>query len=146
MTFIKDLKKGKGIEYKICNLIKRKYPSAFVVEKRCEGYDIVVPEVNITVETKFDEESEKTGNYIIEVESGGKPSGISVSVADWWAIVNKNIIIWITRSALEYIIKDYQLVSFFPKNDKREKKAYLIPANELENSPYVKIFDNSSKI
>jgi hypothetical protein len=145
MPFTEDLKKGKGIEHKICNLIKRKYPSAFVVEGYCEGYDIIVPEIGITVEVKFDEENEKTGNYIIEAESGGKPSGISVSVADWWVIVNKNIIIWITRLALEYLIRNYKLISFFPKDNKREKKAYLIPANELENNPYVEVFDNSTK-
>jgi hypothetical protein len=39
-----------------------------------------------TIEVKSDRMARKTGNVFIEVESRGKPSGLSTTLADHWAI------------------------------------------------------------
>jgi hypothetical protein len=136
MTFTNDLKKGKKMEHKICDKIKKKYPNAYVVEGECKEYDIVVPEIGITIEAKFDEKSTETGNYIIEMEHDGKPSGISVTKANYWVIVDKEIVVWITAEALRFLIRDCQQVTYCPEGDKIEKKGYLIPVDKLRFSNY----------
>ena len=40
---------------------------------------------NLTVEVKRDYKFVKTGNIVIEFESNGTPSGINITLADWWA-------------------------------------------------------------
>jgi len=136
-TFKADLKIGKAIEYEICELIKKKYPRAFVVEGYEKGYDIVVPEIKI--EVKYDIESYKTGNYVIETESNNKPSGLSTTTAEIWVIVDKKLIIWINTEALKNFIKDFKEVSFTAKGDTKSKKVYLIPKDKLQYSPWVSI-------
>lgn len=42
------------------------------------------------IEVKTDLQYHKTGNFYIEYESRGKPSGISTSEADYWALIGTN--------------------------------------------------------
>tara|TARA_R110001606_G_scaffold382330_1_gene544047 strand:+ start:140 stop:556 length:417 start_codon:yes stop_codon:yes gene_type:complete len=42
---------------------------------------------NNTIEVKFDFACHKTGNFYIEYQSRGKPSGISTSQADYWMLI-----------------------------------------------------------
>ena len=67
----------------MCDNIKKKYPTAYVVEGYNKGFDIVVPEKNQTIEVKYDSMSRSTGNYMFETEYDGEPSGITTTTADW---------------------------------------------------------------
>lgn len=42
---------------------------------------------NKTIEVKFDFACYRTGNFYIEYESRGKPSGIATSKADYWMLI-----------------------------------------------------------
>ena len=137
MIFKDDLKLGKKIEHIVCNyIVKKKYPKSFVVEGYNKGYDIVVPEVNKTIEVKYDYMSEKTGNYMFETEYDGKESGLTTTTANWWVHVDNDIMIWIQPSVLEFILKDYKVIKMSAIGDSKEKSGYLIPKNKLIYTPY----------
>lgn len=138
-NFDKDLAVGKEKEYAVCKVIKRQYPEAFVIEGKEIGYDIYVPEKAIKVEVKYDKKSDETGNYFIEIEDNGKPSGINVTTADWWALVDKEMLLWIKPDTLKYVI--YTVLKCpeisFGINGNGKKRGYLINKLKLKVSPYV---------
>ena len=77
--FEKSLYIGKSVEDVVCSKIKKKYPKAYVIQEYCKGYDIYVPETNIKIEVKQDKKSNYSGNFVVETEFNGKPSGISTT-------------------------------------------------------------------
>ena len=98
-TFKEDLHSGKKVEREVCELLNKKYPLAYVVEGYCKEWDIVIPEAGKTMEVKQDEKSHYTGNFLVEVEMSGVPSGITTSKADYWVIVDKeNYYIMLTET------------------------------------------------
>ena len=143
MTFKKDLKAGKIVEEEVCSIIKAKYPKAYVIDGYCPGYDIVVPEIDLKVEVKRDEKSHFTGNYVVETEFDGKPSGLTTTESEWWVFVDKEVFIFITIESLRYLVGDYKEVKFIGKGDTQEKKAYLIPVGIIRDSPYSKLFNRT---
>jgi len=145
--FKQDLELGKKIEHIVCDyIVKKKYPKAYVVEGYNKGYDIVVPEVNQTIEVKYDSMSNKTGNYMIETEYNGKESGLTTTTADWWLQVDNEVAIWIKPSVLEFILKDYKIIKMAGIGDSKDKSGYLIPREKLINTPYVFVTYHSNKI
>ena len=136
-NFKNDLLIGKSMEYKICKIIQRKYPRAYVKQGYEKGFDIIIPE--ILVEVKYDKMSHDTGNYLVEIEYGGNPSGLITTTADYWAIVDEEVIVWIMTETLRYFVKSYQAVLLRGRGDSEEKRAYLISKSDLQNSPLVSL-------
>jgi len=64
-----------------------------------------------TIEVKRDFKVGSTGNVAIEGEARGKPSGISVTEAEWWALVldgegyNSEVVVLIKTDRLKRLIK-----------------------------------------
>ena len=84
-TFRRDLKKAKIAEKEALRIIQKKYPKAHKREGYCKGYDIVIPELNMTIEVKFDLLYKTYGNLFIENTCNNKPSGIETTTAyGWW--------------------------------------------------------------
>ena len=75
--FKEALTSGKEYEYMYRDFLRQWYPNASVKEGYCKEYDIVIPEINQTVEVKLDKKSNFTGNMVVEVEFNGKPSGLT---------------------------------------------------------------------
>lgn len=147
-TFSEDLESGKIIENEVCKLLKRKYPKTYVVEGYCKEWDIVIPEINKTVEVKQDEKSHFTGNFLVEVEFDGQPSALTTSRADYWIIVDKDHYYITFTDTLRWLINDvwknergyrYKPVSFVGDGDIKEKKAYLIPKEKFNNQFIIKV-------
>ena len=84
MSFKEDLAAGREVEEYILKRIQEKYPQAKLMEGYFKEYDIMIPEINKTVEVKSDVKSLHTGNYVIEVAFDGKESALSTTTADWW--------------------------------------------------------------
>jgi hypothetical protein len=89
------------------------------------------------IEVKRDSWIYKSGNIAIEYESRGKPSGISNSHSEWWAIVfsggyKDDIILLIESECLKKICRKYYINgSIKDMGDSNTSKSVLIPINKL---------------
>ena len=113
MGFQESLTSGQKSENLVLDIIKKKYPKAFLKEGYHKEYDIMIPEINKTVEVKKDFKSQYTGNVVIEVEMNNRPSGLETSTADWWVFhLNDIELVWIKLKRLKELVKseDYNLV------------------------------------
>ena len=151
-TFKEDLEHGKRVEREVCKNLNKKYPTAYVVEGYCKEWDIVVPEIDKTVEVKLDEKSHYTGNFLIEIEFDGKPSALSTTQADIWILVDKLHYFVVDTNTLKWLLKDhwinengyplYTPATFVGKGDIKAKKAFLIPKKKFYNQ-FIKIYNRS---
>lgn len=137
-NFNHDLAIGKTIENEVCRYIQRKYKSAQVIDGYCKGGDIIVPEVNLLIEVKYDIMSHKTGNFCIEIEYAGEPSALATTESDWWVIVDYDWMIWLTPDTIWMIMKQHGLrpVHLTGSGDSKEKVAYLVKKELFLYSPY----------
>ena len=107
MDFEKSLIIGQESEVIVLNQIKKKYPTAFIVEGYHKEYDIMIPEINQTVEVKKDFKSKHTGNIVIEMEMNNKPSGLQTTTADWWVFhLDEKEVVWISLDKLKEMMTD----------------------------------------
>jgi hypothetical protein len=91
-----------------------------------------------TIEVKRDKWTCKTGNVAVEYKSRGKPSGIAVTKAEWWAFVlsdspfNDEVILLIKTSKLKGIARGYWNRGNTKKmGDGNTSEAVLIPLSKL---------------
>tara|TARA_R110000824_G_scaffold105538_2_gene249760 strand:- start:352 stop:804 length:453 start_codon:yes stop_codon:yes gene_type:complete len=134
MGFQESLTSGQKSENLVLDIIKKKYPKAFLKEGYHKEYDIMIPEINKTVEVKKDFKSQYTGNVVIEVEMNNRPSGLETSTADWWVFhLNDIELVWIKLKRLKELVKseDYNLVEFIGKGDTISKLAYLVKKKDI---------------
>ena len=88
------------------------------------------------VECKADRLCVKTGNVFLEIESRGKPSGIMVSTAKFYAIClvvekrTNNIWVLIPTKILKKLMKDYPIKA---GGDNWSSKGHIIPKGDLLN-------------
>ena len=144
-NFYESLKDGKKVEKIVCNMIKKKYTEAYMIEGYCKDYDIFVPEKDFGVEVKKDVKSQETGNYVIEVEFDDKPSALMTTKAEYWVIYDGECYIWIKPSRLKALISIYgegRLARFIGEGDSKYKKAYLMP-KEIISSNATKVYKGS---
>ena len=134
MSFFElDLQTGKDVEQEVLEIIQKKYPLAFGIEGKCKADDLFVPEISAGVEVKADSMSHETGNVFIEISLGGKPSGLMVTLATYWAYVINDEVIWFKPERVkDCIIETNQdLRTFVGNGDTTAKKAYLIKRNTI---------------
>lgn len=134
-NFDEALAVGRISEHKICKIINRKYPEAFVYKGYNTDYDIYVPEIASKIEVKQDFKSEYTGNFVVEIEFDGKPSALMTTKSDWLVFVDKKYLYWIKPSDLKELILELNIksVKFIGKGDTKTKKAYLLKKKDLKN-------------
>ena len=88
------------------------------------------------VECKADRLAVKYGNVFIEIESRGKPSGIMVSTAKFFALClvvenrTDNIWVFIPTKILKKLMKDYPIKN---GGDNWSSKGHIIPKGDLLN-------------
>ena len=136
MKFPEAFAEGEKSEDIIEELIQIKYPQA----KRKKGYfkpwDIIVPEIDTTVEVKRDFKCQETGNLVIETFMNGNPSGLAATKADWWVFHSEeDQLIWIKPDLIKdmILIRGFKQVEFIGNGDEISKKAYLVPKIEVIN-------------
>ena len=93
---------------------------------------------NCKVEVKNDYFIDKTGNIAIECKCWGKPSGISTTEADWFAIglgnTDAEIFVFIKVTALKELVKTfYNLNGYKHGGDQNASRFVLIPWQEIIN-------------
>ena len=126
-SFKEDLEIGRIAEEYILKRIKRKYPKAKIMEGYFKEYDIIIPEINQSVEVKQDKKSLYTGNYVVEVSFGGKPSALSTTTADWWVFYDGECEVWIKPDNIWKAVKGLPIREFVGNGDSKSKNAYLCP-------------------
>ncbi len=133
MTFYRDLKSGKEVEYKHLEIIRKKFPLAHVVEGYCKEWDIFIPEKNIGVEIKSDKMSQKTGNIVVEISFNGKPSALSTTKAKYWIFDTDVEVITVETDELRKLVRKFKPTKFIGKGDSVYKNAYLIKIEHIRN-------------
>ena len=134
MKFNDSLSSGKQSENIILKMVQNKYPKAYIKEGYHKEYDIMIPEINKTIEVKKDFKSQYTGNVVIEMEMNNRPSGLQTTTADWWVFhLDETEIVWITLERLKEMVEfeGYKLVEFIGEGDEISKQAYLVPKKDL---------------
>ena len=126
-SFKEDLEIGRIAEEYILKRIKRKYPKAKIMEGYFKEYDIIIPEINQSVEVKKDKKSLYTGNYVVEVSFDGKPSALSTTTADWWVFYDGECEVWIKPDNIWKAVKGLPIREFVGNGDSKSKNAYLCP-------------------
>jgi len=132
MSFNKDLQRGLEIEDRVVSILRKKYPSASLINAY-KGYDIWIPEIDKSVEVKYDPMSCETRNIVVEIEMYGKPSGLMASTADYWVFYDGEMFVIMPIKNIFKCIFDCKLqyVEFVGNGDTRSKKAFLVDKNTL---------------
>ena len=114
--------------------LQKKYPKTKRITGYHKEYDIIVPEVDKTIEVKSDRRTKETGNLFIECESRGKPSGISTTKADVWLyyIEPKDFkqVKIVRTDVLKKLIKDNKFRKV-KGGDNNTSWGYLIPKDKV---------------
>jgi hypothetical protein len=131
-TFHKDLERGKAIESKALAVIRKKYPSASLIEA-FKGYDIWIPELHKSVEVKYDPMSNETGNIVVEIEMNNKASALITTTADYWLFYDDHVFMLMKPMSIVNCIFQEKLtfVDFVGSGDSSRKKAFLVPKHLL---------------
>jgi len=131
-TFHEDLERGKAIERKALEVIRKKYPSASLIEA-FKGYDIWIPELHKSVEVKYDPMSNETGNIVVEIEMNNKASALITTTADYWLFYDDHVFMLIKPMSIVNCIFQEKLtfVEFVGTGDRSRKKAFLVPKHFL---------------
>ena len=132
MSFDKDLERGLNVEQTVLGIVRKKYPCAVLVNAY-RGYDIWVPEIHKSIEVKYDEKSNQTGNIVVEIEMSGKPSALMTTTADFWIFYDGKTFVCIApKKIIRCIFLNRLMFATFTGNgDSNGKKAFLIPKNTL---------------
>jgi hypothetical protein len=131
-TFETDLITGLEAERLALEILRREYRCATQINAY-KGYDIWIPELHSSVEVKADLASNQTGNFVIETEFNGKPSGLTTTEATYWFLYDGNELAMTTPKAIRKFIdrSGAKEVSFTGRGDTKPKRAYLLPKKEL---------------
>jgi hypothetical protein len=131
-SFYEDLERGFEVEYAVLEIIRKKYPSASLINAY-KGYDIWVPELHKSVEVKYDPMSNETGNIVIEIEMNGKLSALSTTTADYWVFHDDHVFVMMKPMSIVNCIfqNKLQYVEFVGQGDTSKKKAFLVPKELL---------------
>ena len=132
MTFQQDLERGFEVEYAVLEIIRKKYPSASLINAY-KGYDIWIPELHKSVEVKYDPMSNETGNIVIEIEMNGQLSALSTATADFWVFHDDHVFVMMKPMSIVNCIfqNKLQYVEFVGQGDTSKKKAFLVPKDVL---------------
>jgi len=142
-TFAVDLERGFTIEEKLLKRLRQKYQSASMIHK-FKGYDIWIPEINKSVEVKYDSMSNQTGNIVVEIEMFGKPSALITTKADFWAFYDDNVFAMIKPMDIVNCIflNKLEYREFVGTGDTAKKKAFLVPKGLLfKNATILKEYE-----
>jgi hypothetical protein len=130
--FEKDLETGQLYEKKALQLIQKDYPKAYIEEGYFLEWDIYIPELEIGVEVKSDAQYKKTGNFYVEYECNGKPSGISATKAYYYYIYLDKLYILKTDDLKEKCRKYIDTKRDKKGGDYMASKGIIIPIKELK--------------
>lgn len=129
--FENDLKTGQLYEKKALELIQKDYPKAYIQDGYFLDWDIYIPELDMGVEVKSDAQYKKTGNFYVEYECNGKPSGIAATKSKQYYIYLDKLYILKTEDLKDKCRKYLNTKRDKKGGDNMASKGIIIPINEL---------------
>jgi len=129
--FKNDLKTGQLYEKKALELIQKYYPKAYIQDGYFLEWDIYIPELDMGVEVKSDAQYKKTGNFYVEYECNGKPSGIATTKSKQYYIYLDKLYILKTEDLKDKCRKYLNTKRDKKGGDNMASKGIIIPINEL---------------
>jgi hypothetical protein len=108
----KSLALGHKYELKFIDMT----PHTTCVRSDTNNYDVILD--GVKYEVKFDSFLERTGNFCIEISSNGKPSGLSVTEAEFYIIFDSS------DNMYKIPVRDL-------KNHTENKKSVMLGYNKL---------------
>ena len=99
-----------------------------------KGYDFFNANTKQAYEVKQDWKSRYSGNLVVEIAFGGRPSGLSTTTADWWIFHTGEEYIFMQPETIRKLIEKERLrpAKFVGKGDVKQKKAYLVPVKTIK--------------
>lgn len=145
MSFVSDLKVGRGYEEVIKETLNKVFNLGLINNPNNRGIDLVSESIEFEVEIKFDRQWRTTWNIFIEYECNKKPSWIKKYWSNnflfvYWDNEDAYIFDWQTLSKKvdEFVkTKQYKLVNWW---DGWRVKGVLIPIKDLEEIAQWKLF------
>jgi len=130
--FKDDLHRGQMVEQEFLDRLLPAFRDAYRIFGKDSRADIVVPELNILIEVKYDPASSDTGNIVIEYYHN-KPSALTVTAADYWLISTGDEELWVTPKGLYELIIELGLdpVRIHGPGDTHAKWVFLIPISHI---------------
>ena len=140
----RKIEKARYIEREILKWYRKKVDGLVSLASSHEAtYDIFCPKVG-NVEVKEDRIAHQTKNYAIEYEDAeGKPSGIEITTAKQFVIVDWECVVFIATESLKYLInesKTKRIIEMgYTTTNGKQAKGWLIHRDEILLSPYAKV-------
>lgn len=132
MTFAEDLAIGDKIEREWLDKMLVVFRETYQTFGKDSRFDIAVPELNATIEVKYDPKSQETGNVVVEYHHN-KPSGILTSEATHWLFDLGDEEMWFSRSGLlrALMLSGVKPVQIHGPDDRHPKMVFLMPKDVL---------------
>lgn len=141
-SWIRHINRGRYVERQILRWVQKNFDAeAKIVDGYCAEYDIISPVLG-NVEVKEDRLAHQTNNYAIEFEDGkGEASGIAVTTAKLFVLVDWEWVTYLATESLKWIIKSNKVKTVsmgYTFQDKVSRaKGYLIERDKILLSPLV---------
>ena len=148
-NFNNDYDTGHKVEIEVLNFVKKKYPLAKLMTGNFPDYDIIIPEINESIEVKYDKKAAKTENLFFETffqapnDTEKRPAGINRTKATQWFQVDDTYYYMMPIENLKYLIKEgledhsVREIKAPTGKDGTQVWGYISPRMHFENSPYV---------
>ena len=129
MSWADDLAAGTTIEKEWFEKLSNLFDECYETFGEDSRFDLAIPELDTTIEIKFDKKSLDTGNIVIEYHHNGKPSGVLASEADVWLFATGEEDIWVTKKNLQrmLLLENIRPVMIHGPDDHSPKAVFLIP-------------------
>ncbi len=113
------------------------YKCEFNNDKTIEGkrhFDLLIIDINQTLEIKNDEYSKKSGNIAIEYRNckSDKPSGIEATKADIWCHIFNDKPFIVRTDVLKQFIKDNKPIRIIKQGGDKNADMYLYKIEDIE--------------
>jgi hypothetical protein len=135
-NFYLDKKDGDKAEEMVLAYIQQMFPKAYRIPGKEVRYDIIVPELSISLEVKNDKYFSKSGNLCFEThKQSGELSGILATEADYWVhILDGKMHIAPRESLKQYVINGGFRGVW--GGDRKATFMYLVPFTKLQTEPW----------
>ena len=134
--FKKKISRARRVEREIMKWYRKNVDeTARMPAQNVKEYDIICKKVG-NVEVKEDRYTHKTGNYAIEVEdASGSPSGIKMTTAEEFVLVDWENVLIMKTDALKYAIRQskrkYKVKMGYTTLDGERAKGWLVPKEDI---------------
>ena len=146
-NFHKDLARAEDTEKFVVDLLAKHFGKSFISAEwggasKFHDIKLICTFLSVHIELKEDFGCAKYGNIAIEVESRGKPSGLTTSRSKFWLIMahlkeGGRKLLSIRAQKLREMIDEKKYVRYTDGGDRRTSKLYLFKLEVIEDAAHL---------